>query len=59
MANNLGLEVIAEGVETIEQWRFLEEHGCDQVQGYLLAKPMAAEQVEPLLRKETLLPPEG
>ena len=59
MAKNLNMQVVAEGVETIEQWRFLEEHGCDQVQGYLLAKPMAAEQVEPLLRKETLLPPEG
>jgi len=57
MAKNLNMQVVAEGVETIEQWSFLEEHGCDQVQGYLLAKPMAAELVEPLLRQETLRPP--
>ena len=57
MAKNLNMQVVAEGVETIEQWRFLEEHGCDQVQGYLLAKPMAAELVEPLLRQESLRPP--
>ncbi|WP_174875516.1 EAL domain-containing protein [Vogesella oryzae] len=56
MARNLNMQVVAEGVETIEQWQFLEQHGCDQVQGYLLAKPMAAEQVEPLLRNATLLP---
>src|SRR5574343_417304 len=57
MAKNLNMQVVAEGVETIEQWRFLEQHGCDQVQGYLLAKPMAAELVEPLLRQESLRPP--
>ncbi len=37
---NFGLDVVAEGVETERQLAFLEEMGCDQVQGYLFAKPM-------------------
>lgn len=39
MARNLGLEVIAEGVETVEQKDFLAAHGCTMYQGYLLARP--------------------
>lgn len=37
MAVNLGMKVIAEGVETKEQRAFLELHGCPIIQGYLLA----------------------
>lgn len=40
LARNLELEVIAEGVETVEQLEFLKRHGCYFVQGYLLAHPM-------------------
>jgi len=40
LARHLDLSVVAEGVETEEQFRFLERHGCRYVQGYLTGKPM-------------------
>ncbi|HEY8904397.1 MAG TPA: EAL domain-containing protein [Rhodoferax sp.] len=46
MANNLGMEVIAEGVETPEQKAFLHEHGCLLCQGYLFGRPMPLEDFE-------------
>jgi diguanylate cyclase (GGDEF)-like protein/PAS domain S-box-containing protein len=42
MAQNLGLRVVAEGVETTEQADFLRASGCDAMQGYLFARPMNA-----------------
>ena len=42
MARNLGLTVVAEGVETMAQLDFLRELGCDEAQGYLLARPVEA-----------------
>jgi EAL domain-containing protein (putative c-di-GMP-specific phosphodiesterase class I) len=45
MAGNLGLQVLAEGVETEEQLNFLQSHHCDLAQGYLLGSPMKAEEI--------------
>lgn len=45
MAHHMGLEVVAEGVETEEQWRCLMDLGCDTFQGYLLARPMPLDQL--------------
>jgi diguanylate cyclase (GGDEF)-like protein/PAS domain S-box-containing protein len=49
MANKLGMDVIAEGVETEEQRAFLELQGCPAIQGYLFGKPVPIEQFERLL----------
>ncbi|MFQ5471535.1 MAG: putative bifunctional diguanylate cyclase/phosphodiesterase [Dehalococcoidia bacterium] len=44
MARSLGLHVVAEGVETRQQLEFLREHGCDEFQGYLLSRPIKADE---------------
>jgi EAL domain-containing protein (putative c-di-GMP-specific phosphodiesterase class I) len=49
LAHNLRLHVVAEGVETEEQLRFLNLLRCDEVQGYLFSKPLTAEGLEQLL----------
>ena len=49
MANTLGLEVIAEGVETEAQRDFLAAHGCHLCQGYLFAKPLPVAEFEAML----------
>ncbi len=50
MANNLDMEVIAEGVETEQQRDFLERNGCTHYQGYLFGKPVPLAEFEQLLR---------
>lgn len=50
MAHTLGLEVIAEGVETEEQRQYLLENGCMNFQGYLFSKPLPIDQLEVLLQ---------
>ena len=50
MAQRLGLDVIAEGVETEEQLQFLHHSGCNKYQGYLFGKPMPIEQFEAQLK---------
>ncbi|MDD2914768.1 MAG: EAL domain-containing protein [Gallionella sp.] len=49
MSNNLGMEVIAEGVETTEQRDFLEANGCMLYQGYLFSMPIPCEEFAALL----------
>jgi EAL domain-containing protein (putative c-di-GMP-specific phosphodiesterase class I) len=51
LGHNLRLHVIAEGVETDEQRSFLQSHGCDLMQGYLLARPMPFDQLLDFLRR--------
>jgi diguanylate cyclase (GGDEF)-like protein/PAS domain S-box-containing protein len=50
MAHAFGLDVTAEGVETLEELQVLRELGCAHAQGYLLARPMPAANIETLLR---------
>jgi EAL domain-containing protein (putative c-di-GMP-specific phosphodiesterase class I) len=51
LVHALGLEVVAEGVETIEAFRFLSEKKCDGLQGYLFSKPLANQEAESLVKK--------
>jgi diguanylate cyclase (GGDEF)-like protein/PAS domain S-box-containing protein len=50
MAHSLGLRVVAEGVETAEQLKFIREHHGDAMQGYFLSKPLPPEQFEEFLK---------
>jgi diguanylate cyclase (GGDEF)-like protein/PAS domain S-box-containing protein len=56
MAHSLGLKVVAEGVENAAQLAFLAQHGCDQVQGFFLARPMDADACGELLMTPRVLP---
>ena len=49
MAHNLGLEVIAEGVETIEQLEFLRKNGCKAFQGHLFGKAISQKEFNQLV----------
>jgi EAL domain-containing protein (putative c-di-GMP-specific phosphodiesterase class I) len=60
MAHNLNLRVVAEGVETLEQTRYLQQHACDELQGYLLCRPEPAAAIEQrLARRGNWLPDEA
>jgi EAL domain-containing protein (putative c-di-GMP-specific phosphodiesterase class I) len=50
MAHQLGLEIVAEGIETEEQFECLKEYGCHYFQGYLFAKPMPQQEFEDFIR---------
>jgi diguanylate cyclase (GGDEF)-like protein/PAS domain S-box-containing protein len=59
LAKHLGLSVVAEGVETEQQLNFLEQRGCEYIQGYLTGKPMTAHVATAALTQDlyaTLLP---
>jgi diguanylate cyclase (GGDEF)-like protein len=50
MGRALGMTIVAEGVETLEQEQFLRAHGCDEMQGFLFSRPLPPDQLADLLR---------
>ncbi|MGV8942012.1 MAG: EAL domain-containing protein [Lysobacter sp.] len=56
MGHSLGLIVVAEGVETQQQVDFLRQYGCDEIQGYWLARPMPPDQVIAFLHEHAANP---
>lgn len=52
LANDLEINVVAEGVETFEQLKMLEEYNCNQIQGFLFSKPVPEEQLNDMLIKK-------
>jgi EAL domain-containing protein (putative c-di-GMP-specific phosphodiesterase class I) len=51
LAHNLGLRVVAEGVESEDAWRHLEALGCDFAQGYYLSRPLPGDAATRLIRE--------
>jgi EAL domain-containing protein (putative c-di-GMP-specific phosphodiesterase class I) len=54
MAHSLGVQTLAEGVETPGQLEFLRERGCDEVQGYYFSQPVTGDAMADLLRNGSL-----
>lgn len=54
MAHILGMQVVAEGVETLEQLGVLQSLGCNEIQGFLVSKPLPVSEAEMLFSKESL-----
>jgi len=52
MSRSLGLRVVAEGVETRDQMKFLENRGCDEMQGYYFSRPLAADEMTVFLHEQ-------
>jgi EAL domain-containing protein (putative c-di-GMP-specific phosphodiesterase class I)/AmiR/NasT family two-component response regulator len=52
LGQSLGVATVAEGVETVEDWKLLRDLGCDMAQGYLLAKPMPADALVGWMRQD-------
>ena len=52
MAHSLGVEVVAEGVETLEQLTVLRQYGCDEGQGFLLGRPVLAAEIPDLIERQ-------
>jgi EAL domain-containing protein (putative c-di-GMP-specific phosphodiesterase class I) len=56
LAHNLGLEIVAEGVETEEQLRGLKQFGAHQVQGFLISQPLPLEELAAFLAEKARAP---
>ena len=56
LGRNLGLKVVAEGVESREVWRDLARLDCDFVQGYFLSRPMPASALSEWIRQRRIVP---
>ena len=53
LAKNLELQVVAEGVETIEQLNYLRDKHCEIIQGYYYSKPVSSIEIQDLMEKKT------
>jgi diguanylate cyclase (GGDEF)-like protein len=56
LSQKMGLEVVAEGVETEEQRRYLQRQGCHEIQGFLFSRALPASEIESMLRSRRRLP---
>jgi diguanylate cyclase (GGDEF)-like protein len=59
MARNLGLDVIAEGVETIEQMEYLSQNECNEAQGFLFSHPLPPQEISKILNNGGKIYPEA
>jgi diguanylate cyclase (GGDEF)-like protein len=59
LGRNLGLGVVAEGIETQEVWDALRADGCSLAQGYFISRPASAEYLEPILEERALRTRDG
>ncbi|MBX2866332.1 MAG: EAL domain-containing protein [Leptolyngbyaceae cyanobacterium MAG.088] len=57
LAHTLGMEVVAEGIETAQQTKILQDIGCDLGQGYWFARPSGAAEIEKFLQTQTTIAP--
>jgi diguanylate cyclase len=55
MARSMNTKIIAEGVETLSEYEFLKQHGCEEVQGYLFSPPVPSAKFRELMNKSYLL----